>query len=264
MNIWITGASSGIGYALAIAFAKQFSAKPATMGLVGRRLAPLQALQAKLKDEFHVTSAIYVLDVRDSMAMKNAANDFIQKFGVPNIVVASAGVSRGTLTEFAEDISAFQAVMDTNVMGMVHTFQPFIEGMKQQVLSKQSAQLVGIASCAGIRGLPGAGAYSASKAAAISYLESLRVEMTQYGIAVTTIAPGYIKTPMTDVNEYAMPFLMDADKAAKKFVEAILGKRRFVIVPWQMGVVARVMRMIPPYVWDKIASRAPHKKRFED
>lgn len=264
MNIWITGASSGIGYALAIAFAKRLGEKSLNIGLVGRRLAPMQVLQAKLKEEYQVTSEIYLQDVRDHAAMRSAANDFIQKFGAPNIVVAGAGVSRGTLTEFAEDISAFQAVMDTNVMGMLHTFQPFIEGMKQLAASKQQAQLVGIASCAGIRGLPGAGAYSASKAAAISYLESLRVEMLHYDIAVTTIAPGYIKTPMTDVNDYAMPFLMDVDQAAEKFVDAILAKRRFTIIPWQMGVVAKIMRIIPPIVWDKIACRAPHKKRFVD
>lgn len=264
MNIWITGASSGIGYALAIAFAKRFSAESTKIGLVGRRLAPLQGLQARLKNEFQVVSEIYVLDVRNLAVARDAANDFVQKFGPPNIVVASAGVSRGTLTEFAEDVAAFQAVMDTNVMGMVHTFQPFIDGMKALAAAKKPAQLVGIASCAGIRGLPGAGAYSASKAAAISYLESLRVEMAGYGIHVTTIAPGYIKTPMTDINEYAMPFLMDVDKAAEKFVDTILAKRRFAIIPWQMGVVSRIMRMIPPILWDKIASHAPHKKRFED
>lgn len=264
MNIWITGASSGIGYALAIAFAKRFTNKPLNIGLIGRRLAPMQALQAKLKEEYQVTSEIYLQDVRDHVGMKIAADDYMEKFGAPNIVVASAGVSRGTLTEFAEDIPAFQAVMDINVMGMVHTFQPFIEGMKQLAASKQQAQLVGIASCAGIRGLPGAGAYSASKAAAISYLESLRVEMVRYGISVTTIAPGYIKTPMTDVNDYAMPFLMNVDQAAEKFLDAILAKRRFTIIPWQMSVVAKIMRIIPPIVWDKIASRAPHKKRLED
>jgi short-subunit dehydrogenase len=263
MKILITGASSGIGAALAVEFAKQYG-KSLVVGLVGRRLPALQTLQAQLENEFQVSCETYTLDVRDKEAMKNAAQDFMQKFGAPNIVIASAGVSRGTLTEFAEDTAAFQVVMETNVMGMVHTFQPFIEGMKAQASANQPAQLVGIASCAGIRGLPGAGAYSASKAAAISYLESLRVEMLHFGIAVTTIAPGYIRTPMTDVNQYAMPFLMDVDKAAIQFVHAIKAKRRFIIIPWQMGIVARIMRMIPPIIWDKIVLNAPQKKRFED
>lgn len=264
MNIWITGASSGIGYALAIEFARRYPGQSTVIGLVGRRQPELHALQTKLVNTFQVTTAIYTLDVRDSVAMNSTAQNFIQQFGSPNIVIASAGVSLGTLTEFAEDIPAFQAVMDTNVMGIVHTFQPFIEGLKQLAISKQPAQLVGFASVAGIRGLPGAGAYSASKAAAISYLESLRVEMMHYQIAVTTIAPGYIKTPMTDINDYSMPFLMEADIAAKKFVDAMLAKRRFVVIPWQMGLVARLMRMIPPFVWDRIMKNAPHKKRVKE
>jgi short-subunit dehydrogenase len=149
--------------------------------------------------------------------------------------------------------------MDINVLGLVHTFQPFISAMR----AAGKGQLVGIASVAGIRGLPGAGAYSASKAAAISYLESLRVEMAHDNIAVTTIAPGYIRTPMTDINHYKMPFLMDVDVAASKFVNAIENKRRFVVIPWQMGWLARLMRLIPPFLWDWGMKKAPHKKRLD-
>jgi short-subunit dehydrogenase len=176
-------------------------------------------------------------------------------------VIANAGVSRGTLTEYQEDIAAFQAVMDINVMGMVHTFQPFILAMKSARQQGQTAQLVGVASVAGIRGLPGAGAYSASKAAAINYLESLRSEMQHADIAVTTIAPGYIRTPMTDVNSYAMPFIMDVDVFAKKFAQAVARKKRFCIIPWQMGVVARIMKLIPAWLWDRLTKNAPHKTR---
>jgi short-subunit dehydrogenase len=147
-------------------------------------------------------------------------------------------------------------------MGLVHTFQPFIEAMRSAAKQGEIAQLVGIASVAGMRGLPGAGAYSASKAAAISYLESLRVEMAAYNIAVTTIAPGYIRTPMTAVNHYKMPFLMDANVAAAKFVNAIEHKRRFVVIPWQMGWLARFMRFVPPFLWDLAMKKAPHKKRL--
>lgn len=204
-------------------------------------------------------ATVYGLDVRDSRALKQAAKDFMQAYGTPDIVIANAGVSHGTLTEHQEDIPAFQAIMDINVMGMVNTFQPFIAAMRRD----GHGQFVGIASVAGIRGLPGAGAYSASKAAAISYLESLRVEMAEYGIAVTTIAPGYIRTPMTDVNAYKMPFLMDADIAAAKFADAIARKRHFVVIPWQMAVVARLLRLLPSFLWDTIARRAPRKTRLE-
>lgn len=259
MKIFITGASSGIGEALATEYAKRHKNNETIIGLVARRSEHLQKLQSTLQKTYQVKCAIYPLDVRDSVALASAAENFMQQYGTPDVVIANAGVSRGTLTEHVEDLVAFQAIMDINVLGLVHTFQPFIAAMRKA----GHGQLVGIASVAGIRGLPGAGAYSASKAAAISYLESLRVEMAQHNIAVTTIAPGYIRTPMTDVNEYSMPFLMDADVAAKKFANAIEHKRRFVVIPWQMGWVARLMRNIPPFLWDWATKKAPHKKRLD-
>ncbi len=261
-KVVITGASSGIGKALAIHYAKQHLQQPVMLALVARRAAELQALQAELLSRYQVQSVVYALDVRDQSALKNAAENFIETHGAPNLVIASAGVSRGTLTEFSEDIAAFQAVMDINVMGMVHTFQPFIKVMKQARKMGQKAQFVGFASVAGIRGLPGAGAYSASKAAVVNYLESFRVEMANMDIAVTTIAPGYIKTPMTAINDYPMPFLMDAPLAAAKFARAIEQKRRYCVIPWQMGWVATLMRLIPSGVWDYLMKKAPHKKRI--
>lgn len=263
MKVFITGASSGIGAALAIEYAKRYQSDEIIIGIVARRSEHLQKLQSQLESTYKISCAIYPLDVRDSQALNLAATNFIQQYGTPNIVIANAGVSRGTLTEYAEDIAAFQAVMDINVMGLVHTFQPFIADMRNAAKQGEITQLVGIASVAGVRGLPGAGAYSASKAAAIAYLESLRVEMVRDNIAVTTIAPGYIRTPMTDINQYNMPFLMDADIAAAKFVNAIERKRRFVIIPWQMGWVARLMRLIPPALWDWAMKKAPHKKRLD-
>jgi short-subunit dehydrogenase len=260
-KIFITGASSGIGQALAHEYAKRHQLAGCIIGLAARRSEHLQELADHLQNQYNTTCRIYPLDVRDSLACQLAAQDFIQQYGAPHIVIANAGVSRGTLTELREDIPAFQAVMDINVMGMVHTFQPFIKAMVNAENKNKIAQLVGIASVAGIRGLPGAGAYSASKAAAISYLESLRVEMAAKNIAVTTIAPGYIRTAMTDINQYKMPFLMDADIAAAKFINAIEAKRRFVVIPWQMGFVARLMRFIPPVLWDWAMKNAPHKER---
>ena len=145
----------------------------------------------------------------------------------------------------------------------MHTFQPFIAAMKLAAAKGNTAQLVGIASVAGIRGVPGSGAYSASKAAVITYCESLRAEMQHYNIAVSTIAPGYVRTPMTEQNQYKMPFLMDADVFAAKFVDAVEAKVRFKIIPWQMGVIARIMRLVPPFLWDYAMKKAPHKKRLD-
>ena len=283
-NIFITGASSGIGQALAHEYAKRISlntsknSMPASridtgsqstasdnniIGLASRRSEHLHTLAQTLQNQYGVTCAIYTVDVRDSLACQLAAQDFITKYGAPNIVIASAGVSRGTLTELREDIPAFQAIFDINVMGMVNTFQPFIAAMKLSGADGKVAQLVGVASVAGIRGIPGSGAYSASKASVISYCESLRAEMQHFNIHVSTIAPGYIRTPMTEINQYKMPFLMDADLFAHKFANAVEAKVRFKIIPWQMGIIAKIMRLIPPRLWDYLMKNAPHKKRVD-
>jgi short-subunit dehydrogenase len=277
MNIFITGASSGIGQALATEYSKHYSANTSensmpgsrmntgfqsitfNIGLVARRSEHLQQLAETLQNQYGVTCTIYPLDVRDSAALATAAQDFIAKFGAPDIVIANAGVSRGTLTEEKDDIKAIQAIFDINVMGVVNTFQPFIAAMK----AAGKGQLIGVASVAGIRGIPGSGAYSASKAAVITYLESLRTEMQHYNIAVSTIAPGYIRTPMTELNQYKMPYLMDAGVFAHKFANAVESKVRFKIIPWQMGVIARIMRLIPPFLWDYLMKKAPHKKRLD-
>jgi short-subunit dehydrogenase len=260
-KIFITGASSGIGLALTREYAIQYADENLILGLIGRKLSALENIAHELASIPNTRCAIYALDVRDSDALNKAATDFMKHYGTPNIVIAAAGVSRGTLTEHQEDIPAFQAIMDINIIGMVHTFSPFITAMKNTI--HEQKQLVGIASVAGIRGLPGAGAYSASKAAAMSYLESLRVEMQLYGITVTTVAPGYIRTPMTNINTYKMPFLMEADVFAKKCIAAIEHQRRFIIIPWQMSWVAKLLRFIPPILWDRLMHNAPHKERTD-
>ena len=255
MNIFITGASSGIGNALAHEYAKRYANTQSTLGLAARRSEHLQQLATELQNQYKITCAIYPLDVRDATALEAAAQSFMQQHGTPDIVIANAGVSRGTLTADKTDFKAIQAIFDINVMGLVYTFQPFIAAMK----AAGQGQLVGVASVAGIRGIPGSGAYSASKAAVISYCESLRTEMQHFNINVSTIAPGYIRTPMTELNPYKMPFLMDADVFAHKFANAVEAKVRFKIIPWQMGVVARLMRFIPPFLWDWAMKNAPRK-----
>ena len=203
-RIVISGASSGLGKALA----RHYLERGAMVAAFARRGELLQELAAEFPDQV----LCYALDVRDAEALQKASNDLIARIGCPDVVIANAGVSTGTLTEYAEDIDAFQQVMDINVMGMVKTFQPFVAAMR----TVQAGTLVGIASVAGFRGLPGASAYSASKAAAISCLESLRVELRDSGVKVVTICPGYIKTPMTANNPYAMPFILDAGEAARR------------------------------------------------
>jgi len=249
LTLVITGASSGLGLALA----RHYLARGATVAAFARRVDLLQTLAA----EFPGKCFCYPLDVRDSTAMQNAAADFIARAGVPDIVIANAGVSVGTLTEFAEDLDAFQQVMDINVLGMAKTFQPFVAAMR----TAQRGKLVGIASVAGLRGLPGASAYSASKAAAISYLESLRVELRGTGVQVVTLCPGYIKTPMTDINPYAMPFILEADDAAQRMAKLIERGVARAIVPWQMGIVGWGLTHLPNWLFDRLFAHAPHKPR---
>ena len=254
MKVFITGASSGIGEALAVYYAGQ----GATLGLAARRAEFLDGLNQRLGGQH----ACYALDVCDAPALHAAAVDFMARFGAPDIIIANAGVSAGTLTEFEEDLAVFRRVMDTNVFGMAATFAPFIPAMKAAGgQSGKLGRLVGIASVAGIRGLPGAEAYSASKAAAITYLESLRLEMRPYGIKVVTIAPGYIETPMTAVNPYKMPFLLPAAKAAERFAAAIESGVSYTVIPWQMGVVAKLLRALPNWLYDRLFTSAPRKPR---
>ena len=249
MKVVISGASGGLGLALA----RHYLERGNIVAAFARRGDLLQPLAAEFPDQVFC----YALDVRDAPAVQDAANDFIARAGCPDVVIANAGVSTGTLTEYAEDLDAFQQVMDINVLGMVKTFQPFIAAMR----AARQGTLVGIASVAGFRGLPGAGAYSASKAAAISYLESLRVELRGSGVKAVTICPGYIETPMTALNPYPMPFMLDAGEAARCIARAIERQTAFTVIPWQMGLAGRMLRLLPRWLYDRLFAHAPHKPR---
>lgn len=252
LRVFISGASSGIGYQLA----KRYLERGATVGLVARQIGKLQFFRETWPDR----TVIYGADVRDFAAMQLAASSFISRFGCPDIVIANAGISCGNLTQHANDIEVFQAIFDTNVIGMAKTFQPFLEAMKKE----NHGKLVGIASVAGFRGLPGASAYSASKAAVINYLEGLRSELFSTGIGVITICPGYIDTPMTESNPYPMPFLVSADVAAAKIERCISSGRIFYTFPWQMMIAGKIMNILPKRLHAFLFSRAPHKPRQQD
>jgi short-subunit dehydrogenase len=250
MRVFLTGASSGLGEALA----RYYATQGATLGLFARREAELARLALTLAP---ATVATYAGDVRDAAVVARAAADFIARFGAPDVVIGNAGISRGTLTGEADDLPAFKAVFDTNVQGLVQTFQPFLAAMT----GARSGALVGVASVAGFRGLPGSGAYSASKSAVITYLESLRVELRGSGVAVVTICPGFIATPMTARNPYSMPFLLAPGKAARLMARAIERRRRFYVLPWQMAWVGRLLKILPRPLYDFAFARAGRKPR---
>lgn len=256
-RVFITGASSGLGEALAREYAQQ----GAQLGLLARRGEALAALAATLPNaSLH---HCYAVDVNDTAALAAAANDFLRQAGGIDVVIANAGISYGTLTERAEDLQVFEQIIRTNLIATVATFAPFIAPMKAQAArGERHLRLVGIASVAGIRGLPGAEAYSASKAAVISYCESLRVELRRHGIAVVTIAPGYIDTPMTQVNTYPMPFLMPAARFATQAVAAITAGRSYTVIPWPMRGVSWLLRLLPNALYDRVMARAPYKAAY--
>ena len=248
-RIFITGASTGIGEALA----HHYAGPETALGLFARRRDLLERLAVRLPG----TSALYPADITDSAAIAAAAQDYTARFGAPDLVIANAGISIGTHGDELQDIEKLRRVLDVNVAGLAATLAAFAPAMR----AAGGGTLCGIASVAGFRGLPGAGAYSSSKAAAIAWLEALRIELAGSGVSVVTICPGYIDTPMTQVNKYRMPFLISADEAAKRCARAIEAKRRLAVIPWQMALVSLLLRALPGWLYDRLAARAPRKPR---
>ena len=249
MRVVITGASSGISEALA----RRYASPDCVLGLIARRREPLEALAASLPGR----SAIYPLDVSDTPALAAAAQNFVSRFGAPDLVIAGAGVSIGTRGDDLADIEKLKRVLDVNVAGLAATLAAFAPAMREA----GRGTLAGIASVAGFRGLAGAGAYSASKAATIAYLESLRAELHGSGVSVVCVCPGYVDTPMTRVNKYRMPFLLSPDEAARRIARAIAARRRLAVIPWQMALASLVLRATPGWLYDRLAARAPRKPR---
>lgn len=248
-RVFITGASTGIGAALA----RHYASPETEIGLFARRRELLEALASSLPGR----SAIFAADIADTGAIAAAARDYLARFGVPDLVIANAGLSVGTSGDELADIEKLRRVLEVNVAGLAATLAAFAPAMR----AAGGGTLCGIASVAGLRGIPGAGAYSASKAAAIAWLESLRAELRGSGVSVVTICPGYIDTPMTRVNQYRMPFLINAEDAAGRFARAIAARRRLAVIPWQMALVSLVLRALPGWLYDRMAARAPRKPR---
>ncbi len=252
--VLITGASSGIGQALALQYAREGY----RLALLARRVDVIKSWlgpYAISADSY----CIYSADVSDASSMASAAQDCLMRQGVPDVVIANAGISIGVDSSRREDIDVMARILATNVVGMAATFGPFIDPM----VARGSGTLVGIGSVAGIRGLPGHGGYCASKAAVISYCESLRGELRSTGVKVLTICPGYIATPLTQNNGYSMPFLMQAETFAQQAFKAIETQVSYRVIPWQMGVVAKLLRLLPNWLFDKALAGRPRKPRAQ-
>lgn len=260
--VFITGASSGIGQAMAL----RYHQAGWRLALVARRLSEMQSWceQQGISGD---SARCYQADVSQVDSIVAAANACMTDMGVPDVVIANAGISIGMDTRIREDLDVMSQVMTTNVVGMAATFHPFIAAMKGRAQAQGSASagaLVGIASVAGIRGMPGHAAYCASKAAAISYCESLRGELTPEGFRVVTLAPGYIKTPLTSKNRFPMPFLMSADDFAHQAYQAIEQGASFKVIPTPMAWVARLLRILPDGLFDRAFKNQPRKHRAHE
>lgn len=250
--VFITGASSGIGQALAHHYHQ-----------AGWRLALVARRPDTVKSWFNACGIssdsyeIYSADVTDSDSIVGAGLACMARQGLPDVVIANAGVSLGVDTAERADLEVMAQVVATNLVGLAATFQPFVSAMAQ----RGRGTLVGIGSVAGIRGLPGHGAYCASKAGVISYCESLRGELRPSGVRVVTLCPGYIDTPLTQKNRYAMPFLMRPEDFAQKAFNAIEAGASYRVIPWQMGIVAKILRALPNAVFDRLLVGRPRKHR---
>jgi short-subunit dehydrogenase len=253
--VFITGASSGIGQALAL----RFHRAGYRLALVARRVHEIESWAAaqQLPADSYV---IYSADVSDSSSIVEAGQACITRQGLPDVVIANAGISVGVDTAVRADLDVIQRTFATNNIGMAATFHPFIDAM----VARGSGTLVGIGSVAGIRGLPGHGAYCASKAAVISYCESLRGELRPAGVRVVTVCPGYVDTPLTQRNRYSMPFLMQPEDFAEQAYRAIRAGASYRVIPWQMGVVAKLLRLLPNPLFDRVLAGRPRKRRQND
>jgi len=253
--VFITGASSGIGQALALRCYRE----GARLALVARRTAEVERWAAEQKLDT-ARYRIYGADVADLDAMAQVGRDCIAAQGLPDVVIANAGISIGMDTAHFDDLEVMRRTFATNNVGLAATFHPFVTAMNE----RGSGTLVGIASVAAIRGLPGHGAYSASKAAVVAYCESLRGECRPFGVKVVTLLPGYIDTPLTRGNRYSMPFLMQVDDFADQAVRAIRAQVSYRVIPWQMGVLAKILRALPNGLYDRLLASRPRKKRASE
>lgn len=247
----ITGACGGLGQALA----RELLGTGASLTLVGLNREVLQRLADQAPDRV----GIHIADVSDSAAMQPIATECIGRAGLPDLVVANAGVAGGMDTAEAADLAVMRRMLEINLLGPATTFQPFLKAARQTPGAR--CALVGVASIAGWRGMPGNGAYCASKGGLIRYLESLRAECRGSGIRVHTVSPGYLRTPLTAGNRFAMPGLMDADVAARLLLQGVARGREHIVLPRRIGWLSRLLACLPARAHDRVLLNQPRKPR---
>ncbi|MGR4868542.1 SDR family oxidoreductase [Variovorax sp. LARHSF232] len=250
--VFITGASSGIGQALA---ARYYRAGY-RLALSARRTSEIEAWALEQGID-RGRLQIYGADVAQVDSIVAAGQSCIARQGLPDVVIANAGISVGMDTAQRDDLGVMAQTFAINNLGLAATFHPFVAPMRE----RGGGRLVGIGSVAAIRGLPGHGAYCASKAGVVSFCESLRCELRASGVKVVTVCPGYVDTPLTQGNRYGMPFLLQPSEFAERAYRVIEAGRSYRVIPWQMGVVAKVLRLLPDTLYDRAVQGRGRKKR---
>ena len=248
-TILLTGASSGIGKALAILYA----APDVTLFLTGRSAARLAEVESPCRQK-GANVKTTTISVTNATALEETILDWDNQSPI-DIVVANAGISGGTSMDAKQSETQLREIIDTNINGTFNTINPLIPRMQ----ARKHGHIVLMSSMAGFRGMPNAPAYSTSKVAVRAYGDALRPLLKQNSITVSTIFPGFVRTPLTDVNTFPMPFLMEVDKAADIIKRGIDGKKASIAFPWQMHILCWTLGVMPRCIGDWILSRAPRK-----
>ena len=248
-TILITGASSGIGKALA----ELYAGPDVTLLLTGRNTARLAEVESQCRQR-GATVKTTTISVTNASALEEIILDWDSQSPI-DIVVANAGVSGGTSMDAKQSEAQLREIIDTNINGTFNAVNPLITRMQ----ARERGHIVLMSSMAGFRGMPNAPAYSTSKVAVRAYGDALRPLLKQDGITVSTIFPGFVRTPLTDVNTFPMPFLMEVDKAADIIKRGIDGKKASIAFPWQMHILCWTLGVMPRCIGDWILGHAPKK-----
>ncbi|MBA3321329.1 MAG: SDR family NAD(P)-dependent oxidoreductase [Pyrinomonadaceae bacterium] len=249
-TVFITGASSGIGWALAV----ELGRRGAAVALLARRAEALHELSREVEAVGGRALALPV-DVRDAERLRAAVAEAENFFGKIDVLIANAGMgelspARGLDEKIVAD------VFGVNVLGAINS----VAAVLPQMLERGGGHLVAISSLAAYRGFPGSGAYCASKAALSTFFESLRTELQGSGVAVTTIHPGFIDTPMTRGRNQPMPYLMTVDNGARMILRAIEQRRRTYAFPWQLAALSRLIKLMPDALYDRLMRKALYRQ----
>jgi short-subunit dehydrogenase len=236
----ITGASSGIGWALA----KELASQGAKVGLIARRLEKLKVLADELRQaENPAAVALAAADVAERDQVTSAFRSIREQLGPVDLLVANAGVGAPTHLN-PVNIDEIERMIRVNLLGVIYS----IEAVLPDMLQRRQGHIAAVSSLSAYKGLPGESGYCASKAAVNTYMEGLRIQLRQHGIAVTTICPGFVKTPMTEPFEFKMPFAMDASCAARRIVRALQRRRKVYDFPLPTALVMKMTQWLPDWV----------------